>query len=158
MATARGCTYSVWLKGNENCGRRLVMAYAAAEHAEQYLDNENLEMNTCRQTRQTVTLRFAHELLSAAQRTQDTRAQADALLLIAEIHKQWEMVPEGESSAEDTLDAAQRAADLYRQCGDCAEAKRGIALAREEADQARGRMGNKAQSFVPDRIPLHGRT
>jgi len=154
MATARGCTYSVWLKGNENCGRRLVMAYAAAE---QYLDNENLEMNT-RQTRQTVTLRFAHELLSAAQRTQDTRAQGDAWLLIAEIHKQWEVVPEGASSAEDTLDAAQRAADLYRQCGDCAEAKRGIALAREEADQARGRMGNKAQSFVPDCIPLHGRT
>ena len=53
----------------------------------------------------------------------------------AEIHKQAGNGARKRILWGNRLDAAQRAADLYRQCGDCAEAKRGIALAREEADR-----------------------
>ena len=101
-------------------------------------------------------MRAAMELLAAAQRRQDKRAEGGAWLRIAEVHRHREMVGSGgvgTSSAEETLQAAERSADLYTNSlatltsGNQSESQRGIASAQVEAGRACLRLGRFRQSI-----------
>ena len=102
-------------------------------------------------------MRAAMELLAAAQRRQDKQAEAAAWLRIAEVHRHREMVPmgpsAGTSTAEETLQAAERSADIYTSslsglsADSQSESRRGIASAHVEAGRACLRLGRFRQSI-----------
>jgi hypothetical protein len=91
-------------------------------------------------------MQAAMELLTA-QRRQDKQAEAAAWLRIAEVHRHREMVTMGTtgvgtSTAEDTLQAAERSADIYTSslsgfsADGQSESRRGMASAHVEAGRA----------------------
>eukprot|EP00438_Fugacium_kawagutii_P000974 Skav221637 [mRNA] locus=scaffold335:13740:26851:+ [translate_table: standard] len=100
-------------------------------------------------------MRAAMELLAAAQRRQDKQAEGSAWLRIAEVHRHREMMVTGTgagtSSAEETLQAAERSADLYAASKLSAESQsqsqQGVASAHIEAGQACLRLGRFRQSI-----------
>lgn len=103
-------------------------------------------------------MRAAMELLAAAQRRQDKQAEAAAWLRIAEVHRHREMVPMGPtgvgtSTAEETLQAAERSADIYSSslsslsADSQSESRRGMASAHVEAGRACLRLGRFRQSI-----------
>ena len=99
-------------------------------------------------------MRAAMELLAAAQRRQDKGAEGGAWLRIAEVHRHREMGVGGgvtSSTAEETLQAAERSADLHRDAASKndrdQEIQRGIASALVEAGRACLRLGRFRQSI-----------
>lgn len=96
-------------------------------------------------------MRAAMELLAAAQRRQDKQAEGSAWLRIAEVHRHREMMVTGTgagtSSAEETLQAAERSADLYAASKEQSQSQQGIASAHVEAGQACLRLGRFRQSI-----------
>ena len=97
-------------------------------------------------------MRAAMELLAAAQRRQDKGAEANAWLRIGEVHRHREMMVGAgtASTAEETLQSAERAAEIFREAlgkEAAAELKRGLASAQVEAGRACLRLGRFRQSI-----------
>jgi len=99
-------------------------------------------------------MRASMELLAAAQRRQDKGAEGGAWLRIAEVHRHREMGIGGgvtSSTAEETLQAAERSADLHRDAASKndrdQEIQKGIASALVEAGRACLRLGRFRQSI-----------
>ncbi|CAK9013838.1 unnamed protein product [Durusdinium trenchii] len=100
-------------------------------------------------------MRAAMELLAAAQRRQDKGAEAGAWLRIAEVHRHREMMTGSSataSTAEETLQASERSAELYRGAAGAgvdaaAELRRGVGSAQVEAASACVRLGRLRQSI-----------
>ena len=89
-------------------------------------------------------MRAAMELLAAAQRRRDKNSEAFAWLRIAEAHRQREKGGGTASTAEETLQAAERSCELYAS-GSGSEMKRGEATAKLEAAKACLRLGRYRQ-------------
>ena len=91
-------------------------------------------------------MRAAMELLAAAQRRRDRNSEAFAWLRIAEAHRQREKGGGTASTAEETLQAAERSCELYALGSkESKEMQRGEATAKVEAAKACLRLGRYRQ-------------